>query len=135
MTASVDLIAYGEDSSLVIDVMTRDETIEPPDWVAASEFRMATWYLQTELKLPEPVGAIFVLVDVMPDDTLHTFAESHDITVIQLSGEEVVELLVQDMSETALQKTAVTLFSPVLNEFVDMSSLSEPVLETGGRDG
>lgn len=134
MTASVDLVACRQGSSLVVDVMTRDETSDPPNWVAASEFRMATWYLQRVLQLPTPVKAVFVLVDVLANDTLFTFAKDYDIKVVQLSRQEVVELLAQNMSESALQKSAERLFSPLLNNFVDNASLTEPMLENGGRN-
>ncbi|MCP4421007.1 MAG: hypothetical protein GY805_30725 [Chloroflexi bacterium] len=135
MTASVDLVALSKGNSMVIDVMTREESPESANWVTASDFRTAVWYLESILALPEPVEAVFVLVDVIPEDSLLTFADKHDIKVIQLSGEKVVELLAQDMSEPAMQKTAATLFLPLLNGYVNTTSSVEPMLENGGQHG
>ncbi len=133
MTASIDLVARNESSSMVIDVTTGEESAHSPDWITVSEFHTAVWYLKDVLRLPAPVEAVFVLVDVVADDTLFAFAESHNIKVIQLTGGKVYELLTQDTSEQALQTTVKTLFSPLLNSSVNMSSIKSPV-ENGVRN-
>jgi hypothetical protein len=134
MTASIDLISQSEGDSLIIDVMTSEETLASPDLAIASEFRMATWYLQGILQLSKPVKVVFVLVDVEADDTFFTFTDDHNIQVLQLSGEEVVDLLTQDMDEQALLETAAGLFSFSLNNFSTTSSFAKPVMENGGQD-
>jgi hypothetical protein len=135
MTASIDLVARSEGQSMVIDVMTREESPESANWVTASDFRTAVWYLESVLSLPEPVEAVFVLVDVIPEDSLLTFADKHDIKVIQLSSAEVIELLIQDISESTAQKMAATLFSPLLNNAVNTALSIEPLLENGAQNG
>ncbi|GJM41956.1 MAG: hypothetical protein DHS20C20_22380 [Ardenticatenaceae bacterium] len=134
MTASVDLIALKEGNSLVIDVMTRNETIEIPDWTTASEFRMAAMYLQGVLKLPPPIDAILILVDVEADESLHRFSEKHDIRVIQFSGQEVLELLKPDINETALQTTVATHFPRFESKAVNGKTSHQPILVNGGRN-
>ena len=135
MTASVDLVASKEDGSLVIDIMTLQETTKAPDWVMASEFRTATGYLQSVLQLPKPVEAIFVLVDVLPDDSMVAFTESQNINLIQLTSEEVAGWLASDGSLTTLPKEAAAIFSSLgLNNLNGVPSL-EPALENGGQNG
>ncbi len=136
MTASVDLVASNEDGSLVIDVMTLEETAETPDWVMASEFRTATWYLQRVLQLPTPVEAIYVLVDVTPDDSLLTFAEGHAIKVLQLTSEEVAEWSVAKGNGPKLMTgKAATLLSSLVPNKKNGGTQNEPMLEFGGQNG
>lgn len=135
MTASVDLVASNVDSSLVVDIMTLQETTKTPDWVMASEFWTATGYLQSVLRLPKPVEGIFVLVDVLPDDSLVVFTESQNINLIQLSSEEVADWLTSDGSLTTLPREAAAIFSSLgLNNVNGVPSV-EPLLENGGQNG
>ncbi|MCA9942264.1 MAG: hypothetical protein KC449_02220 [Anaerolineales bacterium] len=137
MTASVDLVAGREDGSLVIDVMTLEETTEAPDWVMASEFRSATWYLQKVLQLPSPVEAVFVLVDVLPDESLLAFAEDHDIKLIQLSSDVVAEWFAEQGNEPMAGTEATALFSSLMSNGHKngSASMEEPMLISGGQNG
>lgn len=135
MVASVDLIASKESHSLVIDVMTAEETHYVPDWVIASEFRMAVWYLKNVLQLPSPVEAVAVLVDINADESMFRFAEDQNINVIQLSNDEVVGLMTEDLGNLAFQKNFPSLFASIIKEPADRSTLKVAVSEEGGRHG
>jgi hypothetical protein len=132
ITISVDLVACRPGHSIVIDIRTEDSDL--PDSGAASEFLMATWYLKRKLSLPTPLLPIFLFVDVIPDDTMASFAQDYDIRVVQLSTEEVIGLWAQDTNEAAFQETAEKLFPPAINNELNNSSLKEAVLENGGRN-
>jgi hypothetical protein len=135
MTASVDLVALSAGKSMVIDVITDEETLHAPDWVMASEFHTAVRYLKNVLQLPSPVETVAVLVDIIADDSLFLFAEDQNIKVIQLSSEEVVDLMTADMSEQALQNKYALLFSSVSTMSANGSLSVDPVVEYGGRHG
>ena len=135
MTASVDLVASNVDGSLVIDIMTMQETTKTPDWVMASEFCTATGYLQSVLQLTKPVEGIFVLVDVLPDDSLLAYAESQNIKLIQLTSEEVGDWLVSDGSMTTLSGEAAAIISSIVPHHENGASSQRPVLENGGQNG
>lgn len=135
MTASVDLIALSKGKSIVIDVITDEETPHAPDWVMASEFRTAVWYLRNVLQLPSPVEAVAVLVDIIADDSLFLFAEDQNIKVIQLSGEEVFDMMTGDVGEQALQSKYTSLFSSMKPMSANGSPSVNPVLKNGEHHG
>ena len=100
--------------------MTLEETTDAPDWIMASEFRTAAWYLQRVLALPKPVEAFLVLVDVVPDATLFAFTESHNINLIQLTSGEVGKW--QAEGSAFFEKANVLLSS----KKIDNSGAAEP---------
>jgi len=107
--ASVDLIAQKEGHSMVIDILTPVETLYPPEWSEAAEFKTAVWYLSSQLNLPSPVEARFVFVDVTPAESLLAFTEAHDIQTQSTTNNALLDALVND---AALQQIATSWFAP-----------------------
>ncbi len=94
--ASVDLIARKDDHSLVIDILTSVETLQPPDWNDAAAFKTAVWYLSSQLNLPTPIEARFFLVDITPEDSLLAFATAYDIQIQHTTNGMLLDALAND---------------------------------------
>lgn len=106
--ASVDLIAQRDGHNMVIDILTPVETLRPPEWREAAEFQTAVWYLSSQLNLPPPVEASFVLVDIEPAESLRVFAEAHDIQIQNITNSALIDALVDDAT---LQQISTSWFA------------------------
>lgn len=115
--ASIDLIARKDDHSMVIDILTSVETLQPPDWNDAAAFKTAVWYLSSQLNLPAPIEARFFLVDITPEDSLLAFTTAYDIQIQHTTNDMLLDALAND--ETWQQMAASWFKSALLPEAND----------------